>query len=462
MKSSSYVTHYEILQVESHASHEEIRKAYLRLARIKHPDKNAEMNANQAFQNIQSAYEVLSDRGRRKIYDAELLTNQRTLPTPNPFNSVTEVSEPQKTLHPDELPESLVASIQLDSLEFLTHFLSKYPAQQLAAVLVRACSMGKHRIPAAIIDKYPDLLEMDISLFYKEEIEGPCSLMFPAVCSGSLELVTYLISKHMNINESVKRYKGHSNATPLLIAVSLNLTQICSALALYSDVKTIYANHPGITPESILLPVFQKGNAAIASTLLQRGVVPENYTALLSLAIEKRHYDLVALLCNYINCESIVADLYNNYKNCKYAGELMIAAMIIISHFGMEKTKELHGDGAVVPLSRINNENEPDFTYNNLFKAIGSSCDMRIIRLLNEKFPMMHTMIGNPEFQKMILLGALEKNDESMDSIPNSNRFGFCKAFLRQFPLRRSLKQMPEVKGAAEKLGPRFLSLLKG
>jgi molecular chaperone DnaJ len=61
---------YEILGVSKGASAEEIKKAYRKLARKYHPDKNpGDAEAEERFKEIQGAYDVLSDPERRKQYD---------------------------------------------------------------------------------------------------------------------------------------------------------------------------------------------------------------------------------------------------------------------------------------------------------------------------------------------------------------------------------------------------------
>ena len=59
---------YEILEIKSNASENEIRKAYHRLAKIYHPDKNKDVNTSEKFQKIQSAYEILSNDKTRQEY----------------------------------------------------------------------------------------------------------------------------------------------------------------------------------------------------------------------------------------------------------------------------------------------------------------------------------------------------------------------------------------------------------
>jgi molecular chaperone DnaJ len=62
--------YYEILGVPRNATEEEIKKAYRRLARKYHPDVNpGDKNAEAKFKEINEAYQVLSDKEKRKLYD---------------------------------------------------------------------------------------------------------------------------------------------------------------------------------------------------------------------------------------------------------------------------------------------------------------------------------------------------------------------------------------------------------
>jgi molecular chaperone DnaJ len=62
--------YYKILGLGKNASDEEIKKAYRKLARQYHPDRNAgDKQAEERFKEISQAHDVLSDTEKRKQYD---------------------------------------------------------------------------------------------------------------------------------------------------------------------------------------------------------------------------------------------------------------------------------------------------------------------------------------------------------------------------------------------------------
>lgn len=80
--------YYKTLEVSRTASAEEIQKAYRRLARKYHPDlhedEKEKEKAKQRFQQIQSAYDVLSEPEKRELYD-RYGENFQQMPQGSPF-----------------------------------------------------------------------------------------------------------------------------------------------------------------------------------------------------------------------------------------------------------------------------------------------------------------------------------------------------------------------------------------
>src|SRR5438552_5767538 len=61
--------YYEVLGVGRDAGEDDIRRAFRRLARQYHPDVSKDEEAHVRFKEINEAYEVLSDREKRQVYD---------------------------------------------------------------------------------------------------------------------------------------------------------------------------------------------------------------------------------------------------------------------------------------------------------------------------------------------------------------------------------------------------------
>src|SRR5256714_15149986 len=62
--------YYEVLGVSRDASEADIKKAYRKLARQYHPDRNPGDKAAEArFKEVQEAYDVLSDKSKKAKFD---------------------------------------------------------------------------------------------------------------------------------------------------------------------------------------------------------------------------------------------------------------------------------------------------------------------------------------------------------------------------------------------------------
>ena len=76
--------YYEVLEVSRNSSDGELKKAFRKLARKNHPDKNPDdSEAEGRFKEIQEAYAVLSNPQQRRNYD----TFGHESPGGNPFGS---------------------------------------------------------------------------------------------------------------------------------------------------------------------------------------------------------------------------------------------------------------------------------------------------------------------------------------------------------------------------------------
>ncbi|PIK61911.1 putative dnaJ protein-like 1-like [Apostichopus japonicus] len=60
---------YSVLGISRDASEDEIKKAYRKMALKFHPDKNKSKEAEEKFKDVSEAYEVLSDKKKKEIYD---------------------------------------------------------------------------------------------------------------------------------------------------------------------------------------------------------------------------------------------------------------------------------------------------------------------------------------------------------------------------------------------------------
>ncbi len=61
---------YSILEIDSNATQDEIKKAYKKLALKYHPDKNSDPNSAEKFHSLVMAYEILSDPEQKRKYDS--------------------------------------------------------------------------------------------------------------------------------------------------------------------------------------------------------------------------------------------------------------------------------------------------------------------------------------------------------------------------------------------------------
>jgi DnaJ-class molecular chaperone len=77
---------YSVLDIDPETDKKEIRQAYVNLARQYHPDVSEALDARKRFEEINLAYEVLSDEEKRVFYnlyykgDKDISGSQKLLP----------------------------------------------------------------------------------------------------------------------------------------------------------------------------------------------------------------------------------------------------------------------------------------------------------------------------------------------------------------------------------------------
>ncbi|MDQ3838689.1 MAG: DnaJ domain-containing protein [Thermoproteota archaeon] len=97
--------YYSILEVSEHANYREIRSAFRRLAKKYHPDLNSSVHAEEMIKKINAAFEVLSDKERRREYDSLCLNDNNVWSKQNEENlredSTKNKSDSSKTNNAD-------------------------------------------------------------------------------------------------------------------------------------------------------------------------------------------------------------------------------------------------------------------------------------------------------------------------------------------------------------------------
>jgi len=85
--------YYKILNLSVNANNDEIKKAFRSLAKKYHPDRNKDdKEALRKFQEVNEAYEILSNEDSRKKYDNERSKNKETNKETNSKNNKSDNS----------------------------------------------------------------------------------------------------------------------------------------------------------------------------------------------------------------------------------------------------------------------------------------------------------------------------------------------------------------------------------
>jgi len=104
---------YQVLALQSNATHRQVKTAYIQLAKIYHPDvikkQQGAAATNEQWLKITKAYEILGDQAKRREYDNEqkAQTNHRSTTqiyraqpqSSTGYNQAYTISEKQRSIH---------------------------------------------------------------------------------------------------------------------------------------------------------------------------------------------------------------------------------------------------------------------------------------------------------------------------------------------------------------------------
>ncbi len=115
--------YYEILEVDKNASEEVIEKAYKTLAKKYHPDLQNNSNSQNKMQQINEAYEILSNDFKRREYDEKI---QKQSVSVEEYNKIIQENNRLKQDLQKVTTNNNISNLnQIDSLQFARRYYSK-------------------------------------------------------------------------------------------------------------------------------------------------------------------------------------------------------------------------------------------------------------------------------------------------------------------------------------------------
>lgn len=115
--------YYEILEVSPKSSDDEIKLSYREKAKFWHPDHNPDKNAQEKFQLLSEAYDILKDENKKRLYNMSSIAYHK-----NDYPDLS-LLKPYKS---KEYPEDL--SIKVLSLTKNTGLFAKYKSEKIEEI----------------------------------------------------------------------------------------------------------------------------------------------------------------------------------------------------------------------------------------------------------------------------------------------------------------------------------------
>jgi len=191
--------YYEVLGVSRSASTDEIKRAYRRLAKKHHPDRNpGDESAERKFKEVQHAYDVLKDLEKRRQYDQ--------------FGEVG-VGQWANTPHGERVYQWGGSSVGVDDLEEL---LSSFGGGQRPGIFEEVFGGafgggGRRRRARAAPRRMPDQLQ-EVSLSFDQAVHGT-SLTMSITTGSSTQTVEVKIPPGVEDGQKL-RLRGRVPAQP--------------------------------------------------------------------------------------------------------------------------------------------------------------------------------------------------------------------------------------------------------
>ena len=159
--------YYEVLEISRYANQQEIKSAFRRLARRYHPDRNSTVS-DDIMKNINIAFEILSDPGKRQQYDESLGGERpRKLERPDQNREGNSTSN-QNSWQVNTISDDLDSQTGSYHNEVDVNFESRINAEH------EATSLGKDNI--LLESRYRIIVEPSLCLAF-----GSCETLAPKV-----------------------------------------------------------------------------------------------------------------------------------------------------------------------------------------------------------------------------------------------------------------------------------------
>ena len=113
--------YYNILELSSNATQEEIKTSYRKLAKIYHPDMNNDETSDTKFKTINEAYEIIGNIEKRRQYDRKNATFSDSFHNQSPsddmfshfgFSTPTRKKKEFKTKFKNDINNTINVSLQ--------------------------------------------------------------------------------------------------------------------------------------------------------------------------------------------------------------------------------------------------------------------------------------------------------------------------------------------------------------